>query len=76
MIYVPLFFCLLVGKSVTGYCTALEFLKKRSPILPTILFHIDFEQSIHSAVHLVWPMSKIKGFGSMSDKLGTEKYSH
>ncbi|KAE9528757.1 hypothetical protein AGLY_012332 [Aphis glycines] len=51
-IYVPLFFCLLVGKSVTDYCTALEFLKQRSPRLPTT-FHIDFEQSIHSAVHFV-----------------------
>jgi hypothetical protein len=60
-IYVPLFFCWLVGKSVTDYCTALEFLKKRSSILPTT-FHIDFEQSIHSAVRLVWLMSKIKGF--------------
>jgi len=59
-IYVPLFFCLLMGKSVTDYCTALEFLKQRSPLLPTT-FHIDFEQSIHSAVRLVWPMSKIKG---------------
>lgn len=58
--YVPLFFCLLVGKTVPDYCTALEFLKKRSPILPKTV-HIDFEQSIHSAVRLVWPMSQIKG---------------
>lgn len=28
-----------------------------SPILPTT-FHIDFEQSIYSAVRVVWPMSK------------------
>ena len=50
-IYVPLFFYLLVGKTVADNCTALEFLKQRSSNLP-IGIHVDFEQSIHSAVCL------------------------
>jgi len=61
-----------VGKSITDYCAALEFLEKRSPILPTTI-HIDFEQYIHSADRLLWSTSKIKDVSSISDKLSTEK---